>query len=92
MLEPLAGSHFIEVQERATAYLYFMKWLKTQSAEDGELKDDIIGAFSQVFDTELNPVRKKHQTVVAKKIPAGLDLDKWIGEPWADSSDDDDDV
>jgi len=27
LLEPLAGSQYIEVQERATAYLYFLKWL-----------------------------------------------------------------
>ena len=34
MLDPLSYSNFIEVQEQATSYLYFLKWMKESSSNE----------------------------------------------------------
>ncbi|ETO29899.1 delta adaptin, partial [Reticulomyxa filosa] len=90
LLEPLAGSQHIEVQERATAYIYFLKWLQPalETAAKSERKET-AAAFVQVFSSELAPVHAKNQAIAAKKIPAGLSLDDWMGEPWPESEKED---
>jgi len=91
LLEPLLGSNNVEVQERATSYLHLMKWLKT-IFDDVTINThlEIIESFASMFNVELIPVHPSSQEVIAKKIPAGLDLDKWIGDPWPESEKSDD--
>ncbi|ETO22439.1 hypothetical protein RFI_14762, partial [Reticulomyxa filosa] len=86
LLQPLASSSHIEVQERATAYIYFLKWLDPilTTSPQNEQKD-LVSAFAQVFSSELSPVHPKNQAIAAKKIPSGLSLEDWMGEPWPES-------
>eukprot|EP01083_Nonionella_stella_P271557 920242_1 len=70
LLEPLATSHFIEVQERANTYLFFMKWFATQESDGCSL--------AYLFESELMPLHPNSQKVIADKIPNGLDLDEWM--------------
>lgn len=51
---------------------------------------DIVDSFAQVFYSELMPVHADAQGVIGTKLQKRLDLDKWIGEEWPDSSDEDD--
>jgi len=90
LLEPLSSSHYIEVQERATCYLYFVVWLKLQYDENNTLLNDIIIYFSLMFNQELNPVHPKSQEIVVKKQSEMLHLDEWIGQSWPDSDHDSD--
>merc|ERR1712154_731281 len=46
--------------------------------------------FRQLFHSELMPLHPNSQQVIAQKIPKELDLDKWIGSPFPDSSDSED--
>lgn len=39
--------------------------------------------FAILYEGELNPVNRKAQKSV--KIPEGLDLDMWIGDPWEET-------
>lgn len=89
LLEPLATSSFIEVQERANAYLFFVKWLQDEFKENSDEKEDIVLSFQQLFSSELMPLHPNSQQVIAEKIPNGLDLDKWIFDEPPDDSDDD---
>merc|ERR1712129_426146 len=89
LLEPLTTSSFIEVQERSNAYLFFLKWYAEQS-EEGTAA--IIVSFRQLFSSELMPLHPNSQQVIADKVPTGLSLDDWIGEPFPDDSSDDDSI
>ena len=89
LLEPLATSSYIEVQERANAYLFFVKWLQSEFEAQESAKRDIVLSFNQLFSSELMPLHPNSQQVIAEKIPNGLDLEKWIFEPFPDDSDDD---
>merc|ERR1719384_514885 len=85
LLAPFTTSSYIEVQERSNAYLFFLKWQQQHS-----LNNHIIHTFRQLFHSELMPLHPNSQQVIAQKIPKELDLDKWIGSPFPDSSDSDD--
>merc|ERR1712048_1540311 len=86
LLEPLTTSSFIEVQERSNAYLFFLKWFIAQTDDE----EAIILSFRQLFSSELMPLHPNSQQVIADKVPNGLSLDDWIGEPFPDDSSDDD--
>ena len=92
LLEPLSTSSYVEVQERANAYLFFMKWLQeelvTNDDDDNDIREDVCLSFQSLFSSELMPLHPNSQQVIADKIPNGLDLDKWIFEPPPDDSDD----
>lgn len=88
LLEPLAKSSHIEVQERANSYLFFMKWLDAQFESKEYDTKSMVLSFEQLFSSELMPLHPNSQKVIADKVPNGLDLDSWIYEPPPDDSED----
>ena len=75
----LASSSDLEVQERASVLLSFIKYV-SKHLEKGENLSEELAVF---FDGELNPVAPKAQKKVP--VPDGLDLDAWINEPPSES-------
>jgi AP-3 complex subunit delta-1 len=75
----LAASSDLEVQERASVLLAFIKFV-TKHLDKGE---NLSNELSTFFDGELNPVAPKAQKKVP--VPEGLDLDAWINEPPSES-------
>lgn len=75
----LACSSDLEVQERASVLLSFLKFV-SKHLEKGENLSEELAIF---FDGELNPVAPKAQKKVP--VPEGLDLDAWINEPPSES-------
>ena len=78
-MSQLASSSDLEVQERASVLLAFLKFV-SKHLDKGESLSTELSIF---FDGELNPVAPKAQ----KKVPGpeGLDLDAWINEPPSES-------
>jgi AP-3 complex subunit delta-1 len=75
----LASSSDLEVQERASVLLGFLKYVSKHLDKGENLSNDL----SIFFDGELNPVAPKAQKKVP--VPEGLDLDAWINEPPSES-------
>eukprot|EP00002_Diphylleia_rotans_P039455 TRINITY_DN9155_c0_g1_i11.p1 TRINITY_DN9155_c0_g1~~TRINITY_DN9155_c0_g1_i11.p1 ORF type:complete len:1049 (+),score=253.74 TRINITY_DN9155_c0_g1_i11:115-3261(+) len=78
---PFTKSPHAEVQERACLTKKLSELL--MSFNGNEFASEIAYAFNE----ELNPVAPKAQSKVP--VPEGLDLDKWINEPTAESDDED---
>lgn len=72
----------LEVQERACCILQLMKYIVKLQSKGAAVAEELVG----LFDGDLNPVASKAQKKVP--VPEGLDLDKWIYEPPAESEDD----
>ena len=78
----MAASGDLEVQERASILLGFIKYV-LKHLEKGE---PLLGDLTTFFVGELNPVASKAQKKVP--VPEGLDLDAWINDPPSESEDD----
>ena len=75
----LSSSSDLEVQERASVLLSFIKFV-SKHLDKGESLSTELAVF---FDGELNPVAQKAQKKVP--VPEGLNLDAWINEPPSES-------
>ncbi|VDI68190.1 AP-3 complex subunit delta [Mytilus galloprovincialis] len=85
MLEKLpmfVQSSDLEVQERACCILQLVKYVVKLMDKDTKVGEEVVALFSGA----LNPVAERAQKKVP--VPEGLDLDKWINRPPAESSDD----
>lgn len=74
----------LEVQERACCMLQLVKYVLKLHEKGANVSEEVTALFSG----DLNPVAPKAQKKVP--VPEGLDLDAWINDPPAESSDDDD--
>lgn len=84
-VEDLVSSADLEVQERASVMLQFIRYVVKHVDKGDDLSDE-LGVF---FAGELNPVAAKAQKKVP--VPEGLDLDAWINEPPSESSESEED-
>ena len=83
-LKSLTSSANLEVQERASVMLHYVKYV-AKNTQKSETKIDL----DVFFAGDLNPVAPKAQRKVP--VPEGLDLDAWINDPPSESESDDED-